>query len=34
VIYGQEWLLDVAVALSLIAFVVTVAVARYVEARS
>lgn len=34
VIYGKEWLLDVAVVLSLIGFVVTVAVARYVEARS
>jgi multicomponent Na+:H+ antiporter subunit F len=34
VIYRQEWLLDVAVVLSLIGFVVTVAIARYVEARS
>ena len=32
--YGREWLLDVAVVLSLIAFVVTVAIARYLEARS
>ena len=34
VLYGQQWFLDVAVVLSLIAFVVTVAIARYVEARS
>ena len=34
VLYEREWLLDVAVVLSLIAFVVTVAIARYVEARA
>ena len=34
VLFGYQWFLDVAVVLSLIAFVVTVAVARFVEARS